>query len=97
MQRSLRSSPIWPESVFVTVALLALGYVLAVPFTVWVPGFQRLWKRREVWVLAVEEVGAALITVGWALRGSTGSAIFNGAWTVGLLVAWLVQGRRLAS
>jgi hypothetical protein len=80
----------------VTTALLVLGYVLAVPFTIWVPGFQRLWKRREVWVLAVEEVGAGLISVSWAVKGNTGGAVFNGFWTVGLLVAWLVQGRRLA-
>ena len=79
-----------------TAALLVLGYVLAVPFTVWIPGFQRLWKRREVWVLVVEETGAALITLGWTLRGGgVGAAIFNGAWTVGLLAAWLLQGRRL--
>lgn len=79
-----------------TTLLLLLGYALAVPFTLWVPGFQRLWKRREGWVIAVESVGAALITVGWALRGGVAAAVFNGAWTVGLLVAWFVQGRRLS-
>ena len=78
-----------------TTALLVLGYVLAVPFTLWIPGFRRLWKRREVWVLVVAEVGAALITLGWAMRGVVGSTLVNAVWTVGLLVAWLVKGRRL--
>ncbi len=26
---------------------LLFGYVLAVPFTLFVPGFLRLWRRRE--------------------------------------------------
>ena len=76
-------------------ALLVLGYGLALPFTVWIPGFLLLWKRREVWVLAVEEVGAGLISVSWAVKGNTGGAVFNGLWTVGLLAAWLLQGRRV--
>ncbi len=75
-------------------AALVVGYAMAVPFTLYPPGFQRLWKRREPWVLGVEETGAALIAAGWASKGNTPAAVFNAAWCVGLGVAWVVKGRR---
>jgi len=45
---------------------LAAGYVLAVPFTVFVPGFLRLWRRREPLPYALAQGGAVLITAGYA-------------------------------
>lgn len=75
-------------------ATLAAGYLLAVPFTVYVPGFRRLWKRREPAVFVTAQVGAALITTGWLLKGRTSSAVVNGSWLVGLSVAYALAGRR---
>jgi hypothetical protein len=75
---------------------LLFGYVLAVPFTLFVPGFLRLWRRREVEVFATAEAGALLITLGWAAKGNVPAAVFNGLWTVGLAVAWTLEGRKRA-
>ena len=78
-------------------AVLLVGYVLAVPFTVFVPGFLRLWRRREPWVIAAAEGGAVLVVLGWALKGTTPSAVFNALWAVGLAVALVLEGRKRAS
>ena len=78
-------------------AVLLVGYVLAVPFTVFVPGFLRLWRRREPLVIAAAEGGAALIALGWALKANSPSAVFNGLWAVGLAVALVAEGRKRAS
>jgi hypothetical protein len=78
----------------VTTALLVAGYALAVPWTLFVPGFLRLWRRREAWAFALAQTGAALIVLGWALRGTWPSALVNLAWLVGLSVAWVREGRR---
>lgn len=75
-------------------AALVAGYALAVPFTVYVPGFLRLWRRREPAVFAAAEVGAALVTVGWAAKGNVSAALVNGAWTVGFAAAYAVEGRK---
>ena len=77
-----------------SVALLVAGYLLAVPFTLWVPGFRRMWKRREPWVFVVAQTGAALITLGWALEGRTASVVVNALWFFGFGAAWLWAGRR---
>lgn len=77
-------------------AVLATGYVLSVPFTLFLPGFLRLWRRREPWVFATAEVGAALVTAGWVMKGNPQSAAFNGAWTVGLAAAYAAEGRKRA-
>ena len=77
-------------------AALITGYVLAVPFTLYVPGFQRLWKRREPWVFVATEAGAGLIATGWALRGGTGAAVFNYGFAVVLAVAYALEGRKRA-
>ena len=77
-------------------AALVTGYVLAVPFTAYVPGFLRLWRRREPAVFAAAEVGAVLITAGWAAKGNVPAAAVNGAWTVGLAVAYAAEGRKRA-
>ncbi len=76
---------------------LLFGYVLAVPFTVFVPGFLRLWRRREPEVFAVAQTGAAVIAVAWLAKGSLLNALVNAAWLVGLTVAWVREGRRRAS
>jgi hypothetical protein len=76
---------------------LLLGYVLAVPFTLFVPGFLRLWRRREPAVFVVAQTGAALIALGWLAKGDVLSAAVNAAWFVGLTVAWVREGRRRAA
>ena len=76
--------------------LLLVGYGLAVPFTVFVPGFLRLWRRREPWVFVATEAGAVLIATGWALRGGTGAAVFNYGFAVVLAVAYALEGRKRA-
>lgn len=73
--------------------LLVAGYLLAVPFTLWVPGFLRLWRRREPAVFAVAELGAALLVAGYALSGSAVGIAVNGAWLVGLAGAYTLEGR----
>ncbi len=73
---------------------LLFGYVLAVPFTLFVPGFLRLWRRREVEVFATAQIGALVIALGWLAKDDTVSAAVNAAWLVGLSVAYAVEGRR---
>jgi hypothetical protein len=73
---------------------LLFGYVLAVPFTLFVPGFLRLWRRREVELFATAQVGALVIALGWLARGNAAAAAVNAAWLVGLAVAYVVEGRR---
>ena len=77
-----------------SLALLVVGYALAVPFTVWLPGFRRLWRRREAWVFAVAQTGAVLIALGHGLRGNASGAVVNAAWAIGLTVAYVLEGRK---
>ncbi len=77
-------------------ALIVSGYVLAVPFTVFTPGFKRLWRKRERWVFATEQTGAVLLAVGYGLKGSPVGALVNGGWAAGLAVAYVAEGRRRA-
>ena len=74
--------------------VLLAGYALAVPFSVYPPGFRRLWRRREPLPIVAEELGAALITAGWLMRRKPVPAAVNAAWGVGLLAAYVVEGRR---
>ena len=74
-----------------TTALVA-GYVLAVPFTLFVPGFLRLWRRRERWAYACAQGGAALVVAGWAARGAWATAAVNAAWLVGFAIAYAREG-----
>ena len=76
---------------------LLFGYVLAVPFTLFVPGFLRLWRRREVEVFATAQVGALVIVLGWLAKGNTVAAVVNAVWLVGLGVAWVLEGRKRAA
>ena len=73
---------------------LLFGYVLAVPFTLFVPGFLRLWRRREVEVFATAQVGALVIALAWLAKGNTVAAAVNAAWLVGLTVAYVWAGAR---
>ena len=73
---------------------LLFGYVLAVPFTLFVPGFLRLWRRREVEVFAVAQLGAAVIALAWLAKGNTVAFAVNAAWFTGLTVAYVLEGRR---
>jgi len=75
-------------------AALVAGYVLAVPFTLFTPGFLRLWRRRERLAYASAQTGALLITAGWAAKGSVPQAVFNGGWLVGLGTAYALEGRK---
>ena len=76
---------------------LLFGYVLAVPFTLFVPGFLRLWRRREVELFAVAQAGALLIAGGWLAKDRPGAAAVNLAWFLGLSVAYVLEGRRRGS
>ena len=80
----------------VSTAALVAGYLLAVPFTLYLPGFLRMWRRRELPVFLSAEVGALLITAGWAAKGNVPSAVVNGAWTVGFAAAYAAEGRKRA-
>ncbi len=77
-------------------AALAAGYVLAVPVTVFTPGFLKLWRGRDRRLFAAAEVGAALITGGWAVKGNVPAAGFNGLWLTGFGVAYVLEGRKRA-
>lgn len=77
-------------------AALGVGYLLAVPLTLYVPGFLRLWRRREPAAFAAAEIGAALITAGWVAKGNLPSAVVNGGWTVGFALAYAAEGRKRA-
>ena len=71
---------------------LGAGYLLAVPFTLFVPGFLRMWRRRERWTYACAQGGAALIVLGWALRGDAPAALVNAGWLVGFGAAYRRAG-----
>ena len=78
-------------------ALLVVGYVLAVPFTVFVPGFLRMWRRRERWTYACAQGGAALIVLGWLAQGRHGAAAVNALWLLGFGVHYAREGRKRAA
>ena len=73
---------------------LLFGYVLAVPFTLFVPGFLRLWRRREVEVFATAQAGALVIALAWLAKGNAVAAAVNALWFAGLTAAYLLEGRR---
>lgn len=77
-------------------AALVAGHALAVPFTLFVPGFLHLWRRREPVPYAAAQVGAVLIAAGWAARGNTVAAVGNVAWLVGFGAAYAAEGRKRA-
>ncbi len=77
-------------------AALVAGHVLAVPFTLFVPGFLRVWRRREPVPYAAAQVGAALIIAGWAGRGNTVATVGNVVWLVGFGAAYAAEGRKRA-
>ena len=77
-------------------AALVAGYALAVPVTLFTPGFLRLWRRREPLLYASAQGGAALIVGGWAAKGNAPSAVVNAVWLVGFGVAYAVEGRKRA-
>ena len=72
---------------------LLFGYVLAVPFTLFVPGFLRLWRRREIEVFLTAQAGAAVIALAWLAKGSTATAAVNAVWFLGLTGAYVHEGR----
>lgn len=73
--------------------VLLVGYVLAVPFTLFVPGFKRLWNRREPWAYAAAQGGALLIVIGWLRKDDVVSAAVNAVWMVGFGIAYARAGR----
>ncbi len=79
-----------------TVTLVA-GYLLAVPFTLFTPGFLRMWRRREPLVYASAQTGALLIAASWAAKGNTPAAVVNSAWLLGFGTAYAVEGRKRAA
>ncbi|GAC1325823.1 MAG: hypothetical protein NVSMB13_09620 [Mycobacteriales bacterium] len=74
--------------------VIAAGYLLAVPFTVFVPGFLRMWRRREPVVFVTAEIGAALIAGGFAAKHQWPAASVNAAWLVGFACLYAVEGRK---
>ena len=78
-----------------TVALAA-GYVLAVPVTLFTPGFLRLWRRREPVVYAAAQGGALLITAAFAAKGNVPATVFNAGWFLGFGTAYTLEGRKRA-
>lgn len=78
----------------IAVAALVTGYLLAVPFTVYVPGFLRLWRRRELPVYAAAQLGAVLIVAGWAAQGNAPAAVGNAVWAIGFATAYAAEGRK---
>jgi hypothetical protein len=76
---------------------LLFGYVLAVPFTLFVPGFLRLWRRREIEVFAVAQTGALIIALAWLAKGNAVAAAVNALWLAGLTAAYVLEGRRRRS
>ena len=83
-----------PQRVSAADVVLLAGYLLAVPFTLFVPGFLRLWRRRERWAYACAQGGAALIVGGWLAKGGLVSAAVNAAWLVGFGLVYARAGRR---
>ena len=77
-------------------AVLLAGYTLAVPVTLFTPGFLRLWRRREVLLYAAAQGGALLITGGWVAKGNNSAVLVNGAWLVGFGIAYALEGRKRA-
>ena len=75
-------------------ALALSGYALATPFCVYPPLFKKMWNGRRHDLFAVQELGVALIVVGWALRGDRGGAIGNGVYGVALAAAYLSRAPR---
>ena len=75
-------------------ATLIAGNVLAVPLTVYVPGFLRLWRRREPWAYAAAQGGALLITASFVAKGNAPAAVFNGGWLLGFGAAYALEGRK---
>jgi hypothetical protein len=73
---------------------LLFGYVLAVPFTLFVPGFRRMWRRREVEVFAVAQLGALVIATAWLAKGNAVACAVNAAWFLGFGLAYVLEGRR---
>ncbi len=71
-----------------------VGYALAAPFTLYPPLFKRMWNTRDTRLFAVQEFGVALIVVAWLGRGSAPAVAVNGAYGVGLAVAYVIAGRR---
>lgn len=77
-----------------TDAVGLVGYALAAPFTLYPPLFKRMWNTRDTTLLAVQELGVALIVVAWLGRRSAPAVAVNGAYGLGLAVAYVIAGRR---
>lgn len=64
-----------------SIALLVVGYLLAVPP---LPFLRRILRDGLYYFAAVESTGALLITLGWLARDRTIAVLINGIW----LFAW---------
>ena len=74
-------------------AVALTGYALSGPFVLWMPLFKRMWNERDTRLLAVQELGVALIVVGWAGRGNVPSVVVNGGYGLALAAAYAYAGR----
>ena len=71
-----------------SVAILVVGYVLAVPP---LPFLRRILRERLLLFAGLESLGAALITLGWLMRGRTIAVVINGAWFLIWTAVWTVS------
>ena len=69
-----------------------VGYALATPFVAYPPLFKRMW-RGDLRLLAVHELGVALIVLGWAARGLVPAVVLNAGYGAALVVAYAVAHR----
>jgi hypothetical protein len=71
-----------------SLALLVVGYLLAVPP---LPFLRRIVRERLFLFACVESLGAALITLGWLMRGRTIAVVINGGWFLIWTAIWTVS------
>lgn len=69
-----------------------VGYALATPFVTYLPLFKRMW-RGDLRLLAVHELGVALIVLGWAARGEVPAVVVNAGYGTVLALAYAVAHR----
>ena len=67
------------------VALLVVGYVVAVPLVVL---FRSTLRERHLGRFVALEVATALVAAGWALRGAPVGVVLNVGFLVAFAAAW---------
>ena len=73
---------------------LLFGYVLVLPFTLFVPGWLRLWRRREVELLGTVQVGLFVLALAWLVKGVPLLASTHAVALIALAAVWVREGNR---